>query len=424
MGRPTPPESVPLAEARAATNDLGRVRGLDALRGLAALTILVHHVATQTGATLRWREGVPHTNFTSQYTARLDVGVQIFFVLSAYLLFRPFLAALYAQSAGPSAWRFWWRRFWRIYPGYWVALFLGAALFYPTIYDWRDGLIFAALVQSYDRMRALGGLAQAWSLNVEVVLYAFLPVAALVLTVLSKRFRPALSGERPLSPIVDESRLDRLVFGFLVVCVVISYAFRLYIYGADPTWALQAVTWFPGHLDTFAIGMGLAWAAVVQDSRGRAALPSWLVWLADAPARALVGAGGCFFLVSALGLPLNLAPFEAGKAFVHHALYGLIGGLVVAPAALGPLADRVVGRVLMWRPLEWVGTVSYGVYLWHLMMVVFWIEHTGGRSFDANFWLVLLLTLGSSLVLGWLSWIVVERPTQRFAARVVASRER
>ena len=145
-----------------------RVAGLGALRGIAALMVLVHHVATYTGATFRLRGLIPEYNVTSQYTARLDVGVQIFFVLSAYLLFRPFLAAIYSGRGFPSVWRFWWRRLWRILPAYWVALFLGSALFYPTIRNTRQLVGFTLLVQIYDRYLTVGGLAQAWSLNTEL----------------------------------------------------------------------------------------------------------------------------------------------------------------------------------------------------------------------------------------------------------------
>ena len=434
---PSPAAATVPAPSGVAKVSTGHVRGLDALRGLAALTVLVFHVATQTGATVRWVDGVAQTNVTSQYSARLDVGVQVFFALSAYLLFRPFLAALYADRDLPSFAAFWWRRFWRIYPGYWVALFLGAALFYPTINTWRDGVIFAALIQVYDRWRALGGLAQAWSLNAEIVLYAFLPLFAGLLVFATRRSSRRVDQSAPTPARADATdpasaagagartrHYDRVVLLALALCVAISFAFRLYLFGANPSWRDQGVTWFPNHLDTFAVGMGLAWAAVVQESRGRTAMPAWLGWLADRPQWSLAGAWLCFWVVSALGLPLNLTPILGWKAFAHHGLYTLIAALIVLPGALGPLRDGVVARVLTSKPLEWIGEISYGIYLWHLMMVVYWVDRTGGVAFDANFWLVLVLTLVSSIVLGWLSWVLVERPLQRGAARVWASRSR
>ncbi len=413
---PTPPELRPPPSVK-------RVSGLDGLRGIAALAVLVFHVASQTGATAyETVNGVTRPKLAAQYLARLDVAVPIFFVLSSYLLFRPFLQSLFSGAPMASTKWFWWRRFWRIYPAYWLALFLGAALFYPTIRTWRDAFVFAALVQSYDAWRALGGLAQAWSLNVEVVLYLFLPLFAALLAWIARRtVAPPASGE-PGDDAKRARRLDHLVLGSLLLCVVVAYAFRWYSYEWNPSWRNRGVTWFPNHLDTFALGMGLAWARVVGEQRNPAAIPRWLRFLADQPAWSWILAYAGFWAVSSIGLPLTIAPVGMGQAFAQHALYGAVAALVVLPAALGPLGDRVVGPLLGWKPLEWIGTISYGMYLWHLMMVAFWIERTGGQAFAASFWPVLALTLVSSIALGWLSFVIIEAPLQRFAHRVARGR--
>src|SRR6476659_3734388 len=88
---------------------------MDGYRALAALSVLVAHVALFSGVVNRNRTLAP-------YLARADVGVSIFFLLSGFLLYRPFVAAhLSARSAG-SLGGYARRRALRIIPAYWFAL--------------------------------------------------------------------------------------------------------------------------------------------------------------------------------------------------------------------------------------------------------------------------------------------------------------
>ena len=63
-----------------------------------------------------------HASGLGAFTRRLDVGVALFFTLSGYLLFRPFVVALFANSELPNIKTFYLKRATRIFPGYWVAL--------------------------------------------------------------------------------------------------------------------------------------------------------------------------------------------------------------------------------------------------------------------------------------------------------------
>src|SRR5258708_3347975 len=93
----------------------GRLAGFDGLRALAALAIVVLHVTSATGAVQATGAG--------RYFARLDVGVTIFFVISGFLLYRPFVRSHLDHARGAIALgSFWWRRALRIFPAYWVAL--------------------------------------------------------------------------------------------------------------------------------------------------------------------------------------------------------------------------------------------------------------------------------------------------------------
>ena len=87
-----------------------RLPALDALRAVGAAAVIGTHVGFSTGAISRFEWG--------GLLARLDVGVAIFFVLSGFLLFRPFAAAVATGADRPSVRRYLWRRALRILPAY------------------------------------------------------------------------------------------------------------------------------------------------------------------------------------------------------------------------------------------------------------------------------------------------------------------
>src|SRR5688572_7606459 len=86
----------------------------DGLRAIAALSVLVTHVSFLTYANVEHPLGV--------FFARMDIGVAFFFLISGFLLYRPFAMAHLTASAGPAVRPFFRRRALRIFPAYWVAL--------------------------------------------------------------------------------------------------------------------------------------------------------------------------------------------------------------------------------------------------------------------------------------------------------------
>ena len=103
----------------------GRFDQLDGLRALAFLTVFGYHFGLPLRPILEWG-GLGY-----RIVPNLDLGVEIFFVLSGFLIFRPFAAANLRDRARPAAHDYAIRRVLRIYPAYWVIFFALLALHEP-----------------------------------------------------------------------------------------------------------------------------------------------------------------------------------------------------------------------------------------------------------------------------------------------------
>src|SRR5215472_3267343 len=159
----------------------GRQPALDGLRVVAAVAVLVTHVGGMTGIGFA---GTP----VSWVVSRGDVGVPIFFTLSGLLLYRPWAVAALSGSDGPAASGYLWRRALRILPAYWAVVVVAMLTLNParahSAVDWTQ---YLALIQVYIPHpwwsgSGAPGLAQMWSLSVEVSFYAVLPLLAGLLT--------------------------------------------------------------------------------------------------------------------------------------------------------------------------------------------------------------------------------------------------
>ena len=213
----------------------------DSLRGLAALAIVLTHVGLGSGA-----------NYNAAYgalLARLDIGVTLFFVLSGFLLYRPFVAARLEDRPALRLRDYARRRVLRIVPAYWLALTVLAI--WPGLTFTGPRWVYYGFLQNYDFLWVLGGIGQAWSLAVEASFYVLLPFYALALGALTRRFAP----RRTLA--VEVTVLGALSLGSLVL--------RWYIHHTTHSQVLLFTilcTFF-----WFALGMGLAVASAAWHGR-------------------------------------------------------------------------------------------------------------------------------------------------------------
>lgn len=385
--------------------------GFDGLRAIAACAVLLHHAAFATGYSIRERFG--------EYLAHGDAGVSIFFLISGFLLYRPFVDAHLADRSTSKADRFWWRRALRIFPAYWVAL-IGIYFVFGFgkggLSSISDVVTFFGLTQIYDTTRYFFGVNQAWSLATEVSFYVFLPFYAWAIRGIARR-RPA-------------HRLRIEVSG-LVALVAICIVWRLAWFSYDPFWhryapgvprptgpapfsSLATQYWLPSHLDLFALGMGLAVLSVWVVRRG--AMPGWLERAVRFPGIWWVAAAITYWIVSTqVGLPRNLVTLTGGQFFVRQLLYGLTALFLLVPAVFGPQDRGLVRRFLRWAPIAYIGLISYGVYLWHQAWIVYVHDDLLHLpEFHGPIVPVVVIAFSLTVIVATASYYLIERPVLRF----------
>jgi peptidoglycan/LPS O-acetylase OafA/YrhL len=374
-----------------------RFAGFDGLRALAALSVVGVHTTFTSGFTSRSGWG--------RYTSRLEIGVEVFFVISGFLLYRPFAAAHMAGRPGPSIGRFWIRRLKRILPAYWAAFLVITYVLHADHvgHTWNAPLVYLGFAQIYFPGYILSGILQAWSLCTEMTFYLFVPFWAL-----------ALGGRRRRHP---DTQL-RLELAGLMLLTAASFVYRICVLESHTLLAACMPNWLPGFLDQFALGMLLAVLSAWAVETGRE--PAWLSH--DLlPYLSWVLAAGAFIAVSNIGLPVApLTGSGVGLSLLRQSLYGVFAFFLVLPAVFGPAERTVVRWFLTWRPIAFVGVVSYGVYLWHETWINEFFSWTGRRSFDVSWPELFAVVTALAVAAATVSYRLVERPFLRAGRRRAA----
>ena len=375
---------------------------LDGVRAIAALLIVLHHVSYAAGVTMNESYG--------RFTGRMDVGVPIFFVLSGYLLARPFVRNILYDAPAPRVRDFLWKRFLRIFPAYWLALLVMLAIGAVTVRG-SSGFVFSfSLLHVYHPDRAISGITQSWSLATEISFYLFVPLYAAVMKHWTKRQR------------VNQRAL--ILLASLGLSYLLSVAFRVGIHLIGPPFANITPYWLPSLIDIFALGMVLAvlreWSHSNSDIKSLCEVVTSHRWWM------LLGALFVFWWVSTqFGLAVGLETSTFERETLRQGLYGIIGLLSVAPFALSEHQDRA-SRFLGWRPLASIGLVSYGVYLWHQVFITgeFTEENLPYELFDGGLLDRLVITLTATLLIATASYLLLEAPLLRRFTKAKIGRTR
>jgi peptidoglycan/LPS O-acetylase OafA/YrhL len=387
-----------MTSAARPTTQARRFAALDGYRAVAALTVVTYHV---TG-----KFGVFYTQpILGPFLARLgNFGVTVFFLLSGFLLYRPFVLAHLREGPAPSPGKFYFRRLVRIVPAYWVALTFLFFVFQYRSANGADGyLTYYGFAQVYrGNGYPIGGLGPAWSLCVEMSFYLLLPLVAYGISTLDRARRLDVGG-----------RL-RCQFIGLGTLYAIGLGYRVWAAGPGDT-ASSGGNPPLGLVDLFALGMLLAvlsaWIEIgqrlpplVDHFRAR----PWLCW---------AGAIEFYWVLSALHAPLSFEQEGGGQFIGRTAFAGLAAFMFLIPGTIGTADQSVSMRFMRSWPMAALGTVSYGIYLWHTQFLELVLNMRDSGQLPDNLFVALAAVSVFSIAAAIASYWFVERPFMRLRRR-------
>jgi peptidoglycan/LPS O-acetylase OafA/YrhL len=350
-----------------------RVASLTGIRAVAAILVVGTHAAYATG---KYTHG-----YWGLVGSRMEIGVPIFFVLSGFLLFGPWVKSAATGGPPPSLSRYAWHRVRRIMPAYVITVLVAYVLYHFREAGPNPGHSWGGLVRNLTLTQIytdgyLGkylhqGLTQMWSLAVEAAFYLVLPLLAYVLLVLISR--------RRWQP--------KLVVGAVAAMASISPAWLVLVH-TDHWFPDGARLWLPTYLAWFLGGMMLT---VLQRMGVRCyafmAVPLAII---------------CYFIVSTpiAGAPTT-SPATLGEALYKTCFYAVIAVLAVAPLALGN--QGLYSRLLASRPMVWLGEISYEIFLIHLVTMEFAMDYVvRAHVYTGSMLYLFIATLAVTIPLAWL----------------------
>ena len=360
---------------RGVRGEVGFIAPIEGLRGVAVLLVMVFHYAIVLDARFAdpWIAGADAWLPAKVVVRNGMLGVDLFFLITGFLLVLPWLRHAADGRATPSATAFYRRRVRRILPAYYVHLLILFFVLVPLLRGleaWRydpayfftnlSAHVFLVHYLSPVTSASLGANGALWTLSLEAQFYLVLPLLA--------------------------SMFARAPWRTALALLATSLAWR---WGASHSHFLQ--TQLPGYLGHFAAGMLAALA--------------WLHWRDRPPSNA---ASMAWLALAAL----------AGTLLWHlHAPGGWVLGdftWALALAALAAILVATVARGAAWSrpllanpPLLFVGRLSYSAYLYHLPVILLWNLYAPAVS---GSWIVFPAYVATVLAIAWLSYRYVEVP--------------
>jgi peptidoglycan/LPS O-acetylase OafA/YrhL len=344
--------------------------GLDGLRGLAALYVVLFHCWLYTfpgypdSSAPPWLEGLMFGR----------LAVVFFLVLSGFSL---------AISPARHGWRsggvgrFLRRRAWRILPPYWAALAMSLIISWLVVPASHSGpptgtsiLVYGLAAQ--DMFTAPTPNGAFWSIGVEIELYLLFPLLLFI--------------------------RQRVGAAALVACVTIPVIARgLMAANASP---VEGDNWLAPHLAPVFVAGVVGAAVVTASDRGRRLPWGWFAVLAALPVLALgVIQGSVWTVKHYFWIDLAIAPAMS---------------MLLAAVATGRPAILV--RLLTARPVQGLGNFSYSLYLIHLPIVMTVVRRVAPLFCSPGlpvFWFTLIVALPVSVLGAWLFSKIFEMPFKR-----------
>ncbi|MGL4306638.1 MAG: acyltransferase family protein [Mycobacteriaceae bacterium] len=369
------------------------IPALEGVRALAAIAVVITHVAFQTGQA--------NGSIVGRVFGRFDLAVAVFFTLTGFLLWRPHASAAHGVATSVTKvdaseqgfGRYLRARFVRILPAY-LLVVCSVLLFLPDVspangFGDRFGagltvwLANLTLTQVFVPLSLTSGLTQMWSLSVELAFYLLLPVFAWAAS--------GLTGSKA-----------RLRIPVLLVILVSSCCWAFVPIG--PGALGNPLNWLPGYLPWFLVGMIIAEMTGIQRGAIHRLVTSRSAMLS-------VGIVAFCLAASPWGGPAGLVDPEPWQFAIKVLSGAVLGGAVIAPLALSTGVSS--NKILAHKFLVVLGRWSYGIFLWHLAVLAIVFPVFSIRPFSGHMFLVVLLTLLMAIPLGAASFALVEIPAQR-----------
>lgn len=371
-----------------------RFEELDALRGAAAVSIVILH-AYQTSRTI---DGYAYgdTHILRNAIISLDFGLGVFFALSGFLIFFPFARALINGTKHIGVREFAVRRAFRIIPLYYVAIFIvWNSRYYGGHGQIADLLRHLTFTQIYHNTQIYYTIGPAWSLAVEMHYYLVTGILIFVLTKLfrhvpSRNWRIAICTIGPIA----------LIAGSIFYKYWAYYIAGISLDNQPPPHRFTVYYSALARGDAFGMGMLLAVVVAVagQWKPKKAYLSTGLALFAILPFA---------YIITQRGDRPEDPPFIALFFFTW---VGISTTALMAAMVFGKHEWRIM-RALRSAPVQFTGVVSYSLYIWHEPLMLFLKKHHILNFTDPNIWpfsTASLVAIG--LVVAWLSYRFIEVP--------------
>jgi peptidoglycan/LPS O-acetylase OafA/YrhL len=363
-----------------------RLTTLDGLRGVAALVVVLHHlllVATpflkSQGGTAPWSAYWWISETPLKLLSAGSEAVLVFFILSGLVVALPSLRTRNFSWAGFLS-----GRLVRLYLPVWASLAFGTLLIWLVPRS-ESAVTDGAWVDSSNATSAALGplLSQAsltptsydinnvlWSLRWELIFSVLLPLFIVLALVVRRHWAVALGAAFALSIVGSLTQVDALLY-----------------------------------LPTFFIGtlMAVRLDAIREWSARRLTRPRARLWGFGLVAVSVLA-------ITASWMALPIAPVGS----IQSAVLSQLALLGAAGLVLSSIAVRPLSRALDSRGCQWLGRMSFSLYLVHVPIIA-----TLTFVFDdQRWWLVALVTIPASLLVAWgFNW-AIERPSHRLARKV------
>jgi peptidoglycan/LPS O-acetylase OafA/YrhL len=345
---------------------------IDGLRSFAVIPVILFHAGLET--------------FSGGF-----VGVDIFFVISGYLITTIILADL--EKGCFSIVKFYERRARRILPALFLIIFISLPfswlLLYPQqLKDFSQSIFAVSLFSSnflfwlesgyFDTVSELKPLLHTWSLAVEEQYYILFPLFLILVWNIRKLW----------------------IFTAIIALAIFSLIIAEYwsIYKPDAAFFL-----LPSRAWELMIGALVAFLLLYSDY-----IPYFIS--KHKYTTQLLGITGFILIIFSVLIYNRSIPFPS--------IYALLPTVGTALIILFARTGTLIGTFLSNKIFVYIGLISYSAYLWHQPIIVFTKYYTNE---NLNLWIALAITI-STFALAYLSWLFVEKPfrdRQKFSRKAI-----